>query len=357
MSKRTKKIKDEDFIEEEIEEVLPHKYVTTSYGADYTVDGLVKRMVEESIIIPHFQRAFVWNLKQSSRFIESLLLGLPVPGIFLSKDLDSQKLVVIDGQQRLKTLQYFYEGGFGEKKTPFLLEGVQEEFEGKSYKTLSDENRRKLDDSIIHATIVKQDVPSEDDSSIYFIFERLNTGGLILQPQEIRASIYHGLFNDLLKRLNLNKDWRFLYGPVHVRMRDQEIILRFFALYFGWESYTKPMKGLLNSFMKKNRKLSRFPEATLEKMFCETVTTIRKSIGKKAFKPKGKFLAAMADCLMVGVAKRLENKKPANQGSIKTHYHQLLGDQKFIDVITTNTSDENNVKYRMSSSIKIFKNV
>jgi uncharacterized protein with ParB-like and HNH nuclease domain len=355
MSKKNKKVlKVDDSIKEEAEEVLPYKYIITSYGADYTVDGLIKRMIEESIIIPSFQRAFVWNMKQSSRFIESLLLGLPVPGIFLSKDLDSQKLVVIDGQQRLKTIQYFYEGKFGNKKD-FFLEGVQREFLGKSYKTLSDENRRKLDDAIIHATIIKQDIPLEDDSSIYFIFERLNTGGLILQPQEIRASIYHGPFNDFLKRLNSNKDWRFLYGQTNIRMRDQEIILRFFAFYLI--PYTKPMKGFLNKFMKKNRNFSFFSEIMLEKIFCETIAIIRKSIGRRAFKPQGKFLAALADCLMVGIAKRLENKKLVNLKNVKVCYHKLLGDKDFMDAITTHTSDEPNVKSRMKSSIDIFKNV
>ena len=359
---KRKILDDRDLVEVEIQEVLPHKYIITSYGADYTVDGLVKRMKEGSIKIPSFQRAFVWNIKQASRFIESLLLGLPVPGIFLSKDQDSQKLIVIDGQQRLKTLHYFYNGIFGEGESskeaiPFTLENVQQDFKDKTYTSLSEENKRKLDDSIIHATIVKQDVPTEDDSSIYFIFERLNTGGLDLQPQEIRACIYHGEFNDLLRRLNSNKDWRYLYGTKNIRMRDEEIILRFFAFYFEWEKYSKPVKGFLNKFMRRNRNLRKHSEAELEKLFSETVAAIRKSIGKTAFKPKGRFLAAMADCLMVGVAKRLEKNKPLSPKKTKSNYHRLLGDVDFIEAITTNTSDENNVKYRMGKLIDTFKNV
>ena len=86
----------------------------TSYGADYTVDGLVKRMNTESFFVPRFQRGFVWSQRHASRFIESLLMGLPVPGVFLYKDEDNRHLVV-DGQQRLRTLQYFYCGLFLEK--------------------------------------------------------------------------------------------------------------------------------------------------------------------------------------------------------------------------------------------------
>src|SRR5206468_12424422 len=134
----------------------PFKYAITSYGADYPVDGLVKRMASGAIFIPSFQRGYVWSLPQASRFIESLLLGLPVPGIFLSKEEQAQKLLVIDGQQRLRTLEYFYDGIFRPTGRQFALQGVQPQFEGKTYRTLSAEDRRRLDDSILHATIIKQ---------------------------------------------------------------------------------------------------------------------------------------------------------------------------------------------------------
>ena len=104
------------------QEVAPFKYSITSYGADYPIDGLVKRIRDGSIYIPSFQRGFVWTLPQASRFIESLLLGLPVPGIFLSKDDATQKLLVIDGQQRLLTLSWFYEGVFHATERVFALQ-------------------------------------------------------------------------------------------------------------------------------------------------------------------------------------------------------------------------------------------
>src|SRR3989304_6490807 len=97
----------ETLIKDERDELVPFKYSITSYGADFDVDGLVKRIDRDDIFVPPFQRGYVWNINQASRFIESLLLGLPVPGIFLSKD-DDRKLLVIDGQQRLVTLARFY---------------------------------------------------------------------------------------------------------------------------------------------------------------------------------------------------------------------------------------------------------
>ena len=109
----------EDISEEE--DLFPERYLISSYGADYVVDSLVKRIQSGDIYIPPFQRQFIWTQKQSSRFIESLLLGLPVPGIFLSKDDDTKKLVVIDGQQRLRSLQFFYEGIFANTGKQFTL--------------------------------------------------------------------------------------------------------------------------------------------------------------------------------------------------------------------------------------------
>ncbi|WP_287128389.1 DUF262 domain-containing protein [Candidatus Cyanaurora vandensis] len=216
-------LQQEEAVEPEPDEVLPLKYSITSYGADYTIDGLIKRLNHSSIYVPDFQRGFVWKPKQASRFIESLLLGLPVPGIFLSKEKETQKLLVIDGQQRLRTLEYFYNGIFANTKKEFYLEGVQKKFEGLTYKTLT-EDRRRLDDSILHATIIK-DEPSDDESGIYYVFERINTGGTYLQPQEIRSAIYHGRFSKFLRTLNENEEWRSIFGSVNKNMRDQELIL------------------------------------------------------------------------------------------------------------------------------------
>jgi uncharacterized protein with ParB-like and HNH nuclease domain len=96
-------------------EEIEYKYEITSYGADYPVDSIIKRLEDDIILVPEFQRKYVWSIVQASRFIESLLLGLPVPGIFMSKELNTNKLLIIDGQQRLKTLQFFYKGIFNKK--------------------------------------------------------------------------------------------------------------------------------------------------------------------------------------------------------------------------------------------------
>ncbi|MDX2166330.1 MAG: DUF262 domain-containing protein, partial [Deltaproteobacteria bacterium] len=179
--------------------VEPLRYDITTFGADYDVDGLVRRLRRGDIYIPTFQREYVWSIREGSRFVESLLLGLPVPGVILAREADTNRLLVIDGQQRLKTLQFFYDGFFDpgiddRTRRIFKLVGVQPRFEGLTYDALDEADRLRLDNAIIHATVVKQDYPANDETSIYQIFERLNTGGRRLYAHEIRLAIYYGSF-------------------------------------------------------------------------------------------------------------------------------------------------------------------
>jgi uncharacterized protein with ParB-like and HNH nuclease domain len=337
---------DIELIDESEEESLPYRYSITSYGADYPVDGLVQRLEKDVIFIPPFQRQFVWSLKIASRFIESLLLGLPVPGIFLSRDNETGKMLVIDGQQRLKSLQFFYTGIFQGKE--FRLKDVQEQFEGSTYKSLREEDKRRLDDSIIHATIVKQDEPTEDNSSIFHIFERLNTGGLTLRPQEIRACIYYGEFNELLNVLNGYKNWRSIFGDYSKRLRDQELILRFFALYYNFDNYQKPIKEFLNKFMASNRHLGKIkPEEFIQK-FQTTIDIINKTLGKEAFRPERTLNVAVYDAVMVALARRLEKGEMQDLNKFRECYFELLKNEKFKSTVQTATSDATVVTERLS---------
>lgn len=344
-------------IEEEIAEVIPYKYEITSYGADYDVEGLVKRLNEGSIIVPTFQRAYVWNLSQASRFVESLLLGLPVPGVFMSKEYETQRLLIIDGQQRLKSLQYFYKGIFGPSGRTFALRNVQPEFEGATYESLAIENKRRLNDSIIHATIVKQDKPSEDYSSIYYIFERLNTSGMLLQPQEIRSSILHGKFRDLLTELNNNPCWRAIYGAKSRRIRDEELILRFFALYCQSDQYKEPMKNFLNHFMGQNRNLTRISADVLTHLFERTIVAAHDLLGKDVFRYRRYLTASIFDAVMVGLARRLD-KGPISSGqAAQASYTNLLADQVFLDAALESTGSTKNVENRLRLATKAFADV
>lgn len=348
---------DEALLEEEdsVEESL--HYEITSYGADYDVDGLVKRLKRGDVKIPDFQRGYVWPIKQASRFIESLLLGLPVPGIFLSAEADTNKLLVIDGQQRLRTLEAFYDGIFPTSKREFSLIDVEEGFSGKTYKTLSDEHRRILENAIIHATVVKQTNPKDGGSGIYKIFERLNSSGMLLSPQEIRTAIYGGNLSTLLTKLNGSAKWRALFGPANKRMRDQELILRFFALDSAQQTYSRPMKTFLNNYMNDNKELSGASCEALAETFEKSVNAIHDCIGAKAFKPVSAFNAAVFDAVMIGVARRLASGAITNCKAFKETYAGILANKDFQVWTSRSTADDETVKNRLQLATNEFNRV
>jgi uncharacterized protein with ParB-like and HNH nuclease domain len=339
--------------------VPPVQYDITSYGADYDVEGLVKRLNRGDILIPPFQRNYVWNQQEASRFIESLLLGLPVPAIFLAREPDTNKLLVIDGQQRLKTLQFFYNCIFNpkdddKKQQVFKLIKVQSKFEGLTYKSLEEQDRVKLNDSLMHAIIVKQESPQDNNTSVYHIFDRLNSEGRRLTPQEIRTAIDHGNFIDLIKELNEYENWRSIYGKKSSRLKDQELILRFLAFYFSSDEYEKPMHEFLNKFSQKHRKADDQFLIDSRKIFTNTIDVVRQTIGKKAFRPIAGINAAVFDSVMVGLARRLSKMPIKDYEKVKKTYDQLLSDPEYIRLVSQSTSDESNVSSRLKKTTDVF---
>ena len=343
----------DDYTEDD-EEVF--RYSITSYGADYTVDRLVDRLNSGKIIIPNFQRKYVWNIKDASRFIESLILGLPVPGVFFCQEKESKKMLVIDGQQRLKSLQFFYNKIFKDSQV-FKLKGVQDDLDGLTVDDLDSDDRNKLDDSVIHATVIKQDSPDDDDSSIYMIFERLNTGGMKLAPQEIRACIYHGSFNEMLSELANNEDWKKIYAVENQRLKSEELILRFFTLYERHSEYKKGLKGFLNKFMEQNQNLDQERRNTLIELFSKTIKSIYDCIGENAFRLSKNINAAVYDSVMIGVANRLGEVSYVDPERFKVSYSLLLENPEYRKFVDSNTSSEGSVKGRINMAIEAFSKI
>ena len=355
-----------DDLDETIE-VTPYVHSITAYGADYPVDSLVKRIDSGDIVVPRFswepddgseiagfQREYVWPRPKSDRFIESLLLGLPVPGIFLVRE-PSGRLLVLDGHQRLHTLKAFYAGVIHGQE--YRLTAVEERFRDKRYRDLDVEDRRRLDDSIIHATVVRQDEPSEDQSSVYMIFERLNTGGVSLQPQEIRVALYHGELVRVLGELNDHPAWRRLYGRRSQRLKDMEMILRFFAFHYHADSYRSPMKEFLNHYMASNKDLTRQHEAELVRVFSDTVTLLDDAVGVQAFRPVRAVNAAVVDSLMTGLARRITEGPISDSSQVAQEYAELMKNKSYRGAVETGTSQESNVATRLELATKAFANV
>ena len=333
----------------DIQETESPRLEVEYYGADFPVDTLVKRMEEQEFIIPGFQRDYVWKEEEASRFIETLLLGLPSPSLFLAKDKFSKKYLVIDGQQRLKTLQYFFQESFPNGKV-FKLKKVVQQLEGLTYSTLPLSERRELGNAIIHCIIISE---SYDLQGIFYLFERLNTTGTPLNSQEIRNAIYHGSFSELLQDLSSNETWRELYGKDDIRANEQEHILRFLALHFDLENYSGNMKNFLNQFMLKNKDLDIISENEIKNIFVKTIDFLKNCIGSKVFYEKKKF-QILFDSVMLLTAQELE--KGLECSKFKKFYELLINDKHFWSFSQPSTTNRKNLMTRLEYVEKLYRN-
>jgi hypothetical protein len=341
---------DVDLTEDFDEDVETKIYQITSYPADLTLRGYFDKVKAEQIFVPDFQRNYVWDQKRASKLIESFLLGLPVPGVFLYKVRASNKLSIIDGQQRILSAVKFFQNRFEEKI--FRLTNVMPKWEGKTYEELDEPDRLLLDDTVLRATIVQQLDPA-DDSSVYHIFERLNTGGMNLNPMEIRRSVYPGEFAGLLMELNENKNWRTIIArpKIDKRLRDVELILRIVALQQDWQNYEKPMKTFLNGFM---AKVNRVPEeeraALLENIrvdFERAVKILSEQLGDKPFHIRGPMNYAVLDSVYNAVA--CANEEPEG---LAEKFQVLISSATYLSAVSVSTSDERVIKIRFEEAMK-----
>ena len=268
--------------EEPSEDGYIPEYDITAVPNDFNVAVIISYIDSGFIRIPGFQRNFVWDLARASRLIESLLLGLPVPQVFLYQR-DKDPLLLIDGQQRLMTLYYFVKGRFPKRearakirerfdekgslpdyvlqenrlfsdfqlslKDPSGEPGAQSPFHGMKYATLG-EYQRAFDLRTVRNVVIKQVRPTKDHSSMFEIFNRLNSGGVNLSAQELRMSLYDSEFMLRLLKMNKKPSWRrLLQRKEHdVRFKDVEILLRSFALLLWLDQYKPSMVKFLNRF-------------------------------------------------------------------------------------------------------------
>jgi hypothetical protein len=345
----------EDVESEQIdEEASLRAYEILTYPADYTLEVLVEKYRKEQVLVPRFQRKYVWSQAQASKLIESFLLGLPVPAIFLYSEPETNNLLVVDGQQRLKTVSYFFEGYFGDEfkgaRSVFRLSGLDESspYNGLTYADLANRNEpafNKLNDSVLRAFVIKQLDPA-DDTSIYHVFERLNTGGTLLLPQEIRNAIHHGPFNDLLIELNTNAAWRSVFGrnAPEKRQRDVELILRFFALMYAQAEYEKPMKDFLNKFMKNHQAADEAERTAYASLFQRTSERVVGELGERPFHIRAGLNAAVFDAVYVAVGRHIEEVAP---GDLRARFDALIADGEFLEWVSTATTDKDTVISRL----------
>lgn len=331
-------------------------YDIASYPSDLTLSVLSEMWKNGDIVIPEFQRNFVWNISQSSLLIESFLLGLPVPQVFFYVD-ENNKNLVIDGQQRLLSVVYFLDGYFGSesihgKKQVFRLSGLDERspYAKKRFIDLDEGSQRKLKNAVLRAINIRQLNPKEEHTSIYHIFERLNTGGTPLKPQEIRNCVFRGEFATLLKELNANGNWRKILGKktFDKHQKDLELLLRVFALSQAWSKYEKPMKEYLNVAMDKNSAGTTPRVKWFAERFATATEHVVEKLGSKPFHIRGPLNSSALDSVLCTVIENLD-KLPADLGE---RYQRLKADEDFRNATFYGTSDVVVLQTRFKAAYK-----
>ena len=308
--------------EEEVQIGSEDNRIHTSSG-DPEIESLHGKKKRGRLILqPDFQRQYVWDSSKASKLIESAILGIPLPIIYLSEEKDGREYV-IDGQQRLTSFFAFIDGQFPDGK-PFKLSSlnVLSELNGKRFCDLSDELQDRVRYYKIRAITFQKD---SNENLKFEIFERLNTGSVQLNDQELRNCLYRGNFNVALKEMAEDPDFMFICGLKNPdkRMKDKELVLRFCAFYHKtYLNYKAPMRNFLNSEARDKRDISEKEVVELKTAFKNACQIIRSIFGKNSFKrfykgkdgqPNGhwepkKFNTSLYDILMYSFAKEDKNK-------------------------------------------------
>lgn len=336
-------------------EIPADKRKIYSEAGDPEIDSLHGKFKRGKLIVQSdFQRQYVWDTKKASRLIESALLGIPIPVIYISQGIDNKEYI-IDGQQRLTSFFSFVDGKFPDG-TDFKLTGLKvfRELNGEKYAGMSDD----IQDAIRYFKVRTITFKNDSDKNLRFeIFERLNTGSVALNDQELRNCIYRGRFNVLLKELARDPDFTYLLGlkKPDKRMKDIELVLRFSAFYHKtYLNYKPPMKNFLNAEAEKYYDITKEDAQQLKAAFKNACQAIRSMLGKNAFKrfykgtdkkdragywePK-KVNASLYDILMYSLAKEGKNVVYQNLDSIKeAMIHLMTESQDFIESIELSTS-------------------
>lgn len=318
--------------------------------SDPSLELLAAQIDRGDIVIPFYQRRFVWKIEQASKLIESFLMGLPVPQVFLFENEDGV-LEVIDGQQRLMSVKYFLEGYFDEpdskgKRQVFKLKGLSErsEYNGLTFDELPSRAARKLRNATLRAINIKQLNPKDASDSVFHIFERLNTGGTQLKPQEIRNAVYRGEIVEYLSDLNSLPAWQSILGLRRPdrHQKDVELVLRLMSLVGTWQNYQKPMIRHLNIFMGENKNLKSIDVAEFRVKF-ETACGMVANHITRPFRPRGIINAAVLEAVMVVL---LENPG-VNEDGLDDRYQALLNSPNFIETFSRRTTDTQTLKDRI----------
>ena len=349
---------DDEYSQDSTSDEIPRKErYLRAQAYPFSVSELVNKVNKEDIILtPEYQRGYVWDNKKASLLIESLLLNVPIPVMYMSEEKDGTWSVV-DGLQRLYSLQRFFNN-----ELKLIGLDVLQELNGLLHDDLSPRAKRILNYGILRIILIFKKSHPEIK---YDIFMRLNRGSIKLAEQELRNCLYRGKFNNLLKELRENPTFLSMLGlkKPHKRMLDAELILRFFAIADAYQNdprqlsrYTGKMKSALNKYMEYQKHISSDERKHLKQRFEDTIDKVYAVFAEHAFQrihEDGEFDSrkvnrSIMDCIMVSFEPIEKDVLLSHKNDIHDLLRRLpLDDSRFDDSITKATSGKRQLLYRL----------
>ena len=356
------------------------EYDLVSIPNDFNTRTVVDFIDSRVVLIPGFQRNYVWDIKRASRLIESIIMALPVPQIFLYEQ-GPDRYLVIDGQQRLMSIYYFVKGRFPRKTklaelrlvaqslgaipsemlendeyfTEFRLNlpeptpSAHNKFNGRTYSDLEEDHQRKMNLRPIRHIIVRQ-VGPPGDQAMYEIFNRLNSGGVILTPQEIRRCAFDSDFYHMLDRTNTMDEWRKLVGidTPDLHMRDVEILLRGFAMLINKDKYRPSMVKFLNQFSLEAKSFGKEVLEQLQQLLSSFLISCQDLPVDAFHSAQGRFSPAVFESVFVAICSGPYQQQHNVEGKIELELlNALKADSEFNLASQSRTTSQANVHTRL----------
>ena len=340
--------------EEEDFQFPPAERKVITQPLDLSVQTLHEQWTNKLLVLPDIQREYVWDNAKASRLVESLLLNIPIPVLYFAET-EEAKYEIFDGHQRVRSIVNYLNGVF-----PLTGLAVLREYRGQRFSELPEREQRFLRMRTLRTILIS----IESHQNMKFeIYERLNTGSISLNAQELRNSIYRGPFNDLLHELAKFPPFRALIGSKQPRRRmvDEEAILRFFAMRDKIAIYRTPLKKFLNTFMGEKRSAAPQQIDDYRTTFIRTIDTATALLGNSAFRVLGPdsqpaepaVNRALLETQLLASSWAANPPLP-NGVAVRARVALLFNDAQFVDAVQRATGDRSRTLTRVRNTVAAF---
>lgn len=328
--------------------------------------SLIEQLENDEIDLqPDFQRAAdVWDNVKKSRLIESILLGLPLPSFYFSEDPVSQKLSIIDGLQRICAIRDFVL----KEDEPLKLEGLQflKNFEGLTFSQLARPEVKRIKSLKITMNTLRKGTPLDVK---YIIFQRVNTAGEPLTPQEMRHALNQGPAAIFIKELADMESFKKAtnYSVKSKRMQDRDFVNRFVAFFIGYQDYMGDLDMFLNDKMGELNKMTPAQRDDIRVSFDKAMECCYEIFKKDTFRKRYKITdkrkpisKSVYDTLSVNIAWLSDEEQHLllkNAEDFKAGMIRLFNDERFNFSISTGTGQKYNVEQRFTMVKSLIKEI